>query len=352
LKAFCDAQTNDEARDSAAEALSMLGQKATGQLEALAKSAASRVRYHALKGLAQGDSTEAIPFLVEGLGDELQATRKVAWDGLKARHWTPKSGREQVLSVIAAGEAPPAVTNLDGHTVEQLVKMMGNGDAKARKAVAAALGSTRGEPATGALVKALRDGDVMVRLAAARSLESQSWKPVADGDNIRLLAAKLDFEGCSKLGPKAAPALVELLLADYGFCREWISQTLIQIGPSCIPTLTPQLGAKYDADVRMIASTLVAYGGPALEPLQKVLKEGDPRKRIWAARALRNLGNDQALPALQAALQAAPAPQTGLSRPGFQIINQSTWNQNDRTPEGAARNAIQFAITALQKKSQ
>ena len=35
LKAFCDAQTNDEARDSAAEALSMLGQKATGQLEAL-----------------------------------------------------------------------------------------------------------------------------------------------------------------------------------------------------------------------------------------------------------------------------------------------------------------------------
>ena len=201
----------------------------------------------------------------------------------------------------------------------------------------------------------LSDGDVSVRLAAAQGLASIGWKPATDDDRVKVFAAKMDFESCSKVGVNAARPLVELLRADYGYVREWVSRTLVEIGPGSIPALVAQIGTEYDVDAKMIAHTLVELGQPSYEPLLKVLKDGSVREKMWAARALRNLGNADAVPTLRTALGGIPEPQKARTGTGGFLIRpmtSSTWDRDERTAEGDARVAIQFAISVLEKKAK
>lgn len=134
--------------------------------------AAATERAAAACALGRGRAIQAIPSLVQMLGDEAAIEPVKCWDNNSS--WSPalatfkqaSPGEEAAIALAAMGQ--PAV--------EPLVAALGHSNASVRRNAAWAIGEVTGgitlnrESAVQPLRSALQDGDEWVRMAAARAL--------------------------------------------------------------------------------------------------------------------------------------------------------------------------------------
>jgi len=354
LGAFYDKAGSDNLKVAVAESLSMMGSVAADQMRPLAQAEIPAVRYHVVKGLAASPSDSMTDLLVAALSDELGPIRGAAVKGLESLKWSPRTLRDKALYALASGKVPNDFeAAMDDNTVKAIQKGLEDSEWKGRCVAAEILGKSRNPSAMAGLVKALSDGDILVRQKAAKALDALGWTPNTDGEHTQYLIALMDFEGCAKQGAKAAPILVEALIADHGCCCQWISEALVKNGPASIQPLCARIETKYSDHAKWICQTLVELGDASQDALVKVLSDGSVKEKMWAARTIRNLGDARALPALRAALASIPEPKK--TQPGgglvFKPMTGSQWDRDEQTPEGDARRAIQFAINALDRSS-
>ncbi len=102
---------------------------------------------------------------------------------------------------------------------------------------------------------------------------------------------------------QAAPYLIQALQDADIAVRQCAAQGLRQAPtPEAIAALSQAMFSPDSLLTRLAANALIAIGGEALPALISLLKNGPPRVRLEAARALALIGDARALPALYAAL--------------------------------------------------
>jgi HEAT repeat protein len=159
---------------------------------------------------------------------------------------------------------------------------------------------------------------------------------------VRALAAQLAdahvetrraaLETLETLGPKAAPALVELVaaLADADkFVRWAAARTLGKLGPleeeAVVPALA-QLLTDSDLDVRLAAATALERWGPAAKAaapdLQRTIGSTEGELRCAALRALGAMGGPEANAAIADATAALADPDVRVRRVAAQLLGK------------------------------
>ena len=186
-------------------------------------------------------------------------------------------------------------------------------DPSIRMQAAKALGDLGGESVADALAEATKDTNPRIRCDAAAALaklgDARAAEPLVD-----LLGAELDPSLMVKdatrkraktvlqqFGEPATQALISGLGHDSNIVRIESTDLLVSaLGPHGAVDV---LVAALDSDASpFVATALGRIGTPALDALQKALREGDQAQRAAAAKALGMVGNDAALPDLVAAL--------------------------------------------------
>jgi len=167
---------------------------------------------------------------------------------------------------------------------------------------------------TDLLVAALNDQDHLARVGAAfalgmlkdeRATEVLSTTLAEKDRRVRWSCAEL----LGNLGSeRAIAALINALDDENANVRRSAVAALVKIGEV---TIQPLLTSLKEENSNMpgwnwfawIASTLSEIGEAALQPLIATLKDQDDFARYWAANALGNIGNKQAVDALNTALE-------------------------------------------------
>lgn len=227
----------------------------------------------------------AVPALIEMLNDDAQPTR--------------------VSAARALGELK------DTRATEPLIRAMeDNGDPWTRTYAAKALGSIRDKRAFGVLIRGLGDNDYWVRSSAAGALgelgddrATDSLVPLLKDQN-----STVRFHAAFALGKiadhRAVPALIESMRHDKDQdVRRKVPWSLGQTKDQrAIGDLITALGDE-DAVVRGNASDALAQiGAPSVGPLVRSLESTNSLVRLFAARALGNIGSKDAVQPLLARL--------------------------------------------------
>ena len=213
----------------------------------------------------------------------------------------PKVRRQAALSLGDADvckEDPKNASQCQG-VVVALAEMLGDADGFVRKCAATSfllypreVPITQEQALAGHLTGALGDPEVVVRKAAARAL----WQvnPPLKED-------------------KTVARLIEALNDKSDYVRAYAARVLARIGPdgkAAVPALLERLHQDDDVEVRTLAGkTLGLMGAPAIGALlpevvaglTQGLKNEYTEFRVYAARALGQLGAKEAIPALQKA---------------------------------------------------
>jgi len=163
-------------------------------------------------------AVEAIPALINLLGDDTPIRSMKCWDG---GNWSPSL---HTFKQASPGEqAAIALASLGQPAVEPLIAALSNGNPSARRNAAWAIGEVRGgrgsdrSAAVEPLISALGDGDSWVRVAAAFSLGEmrprQATEPLiaalGDADwNVREMAAWALGEMKARSGVESLTALL------------------------------------------------------------------------------------------------------------------------------------------------
>ena len=210
--------------------------------------------------------------------------RTEALDSVVGRDGADATPAGQLLALVAhenpavRAEAVWAMGRREARTagaVAMIVRSLGDGDERVRRAAVLALASSGhalNEDATGALLRALSDSAQGVRWEAARTLASRG------------------------VGPAHAEALAEALGGPDSFVRGFVAWYLGEMGPAARSALPALVVAQNDPDPGVRALVLrslavVGAGAPeAIEALRKALREGTGDDRWKAARSIGKLG--------------------------------------------------------------
>ena len=221
-----------------------------GQIKALSSADASE-RAAAACALGRRRALQAIPALIQMLGDDAATEPMKCWD--EDGSWSPALATFKQAS--PGEEAAIALASMGQPSVEPLVGALNHANASVRRNAAWAIGEVSGgmtakrESAVEPLRSALQDGDEWVRMAAARALgEIRDERSV---ENI--IAALADSSGRVRevaawsLGElkaeRAVPSLGALLLRDENAgARRMAAWALGEIqDPQAIESLTAAL---------------------------------------------------------------------------------------------------------------
>jgi HEAT repeat protein len=235
------------------------------KLKALSSADAAE-RAAAACALGRGRAAQAIPSLIQMLGDDASIEPVKCWD--ENVSWSPalatfkqaSPGEEAAIALAAMGQA----------SVEPLIAALGHANASVRRNAAWAIGEVSGgmtisrESAVQPLRAALQDGDEWVRMAAARALgEIRDERAVES-----LLAALSDSNGQVR----------ELAAWSLGEMKE--RRAVQSLGTMLLRD--EQAGAR-----QMAAWALGEIQDPkAVESLQAALNDIEPRVRDKAKHAL------------------------------------------------------------------
>jgi HEAT repeat protein len=196
-----------------------------------------------------------------------------------------------------------------------------NRDATTRFWAANALGEIGDERAVAQLLGSLGDVDDLVRGAASRAL-GEIGGAMAVTALCALLESK-DPEDIIKVRGLALQALVRIRdarsaeplcrvlddddLSDQQSCRD-IARALAEIGTPAVKPLCHLLQSGRRPMSRSYAAIALGdiMNAESIEPLCRALKDKESSVRYWAAQALGNIGQRQALPALKARLWSYP----------------------------------------------
>ncbi|MBE3132392.1 MAG: HEAT repeat domain-containing protein, partial [Acidobacteria bacterium] len=191
-------------RASVAQALATLAD--TRAVSALAAALGDRekaVRESAVAALGALGSSDAIEALLAAFEGQDRDVRQIAAAVLRERPWSPANPRQRAIRAVLLGEFGAALAEGAAATGPLLIALQDK-DGRARSQAAEALGAIGDPRAVGPLVDALADHDDQVRTAAAQAL--------------------------ARLGPAAAPAVIEALGARSGPVRAAASEILARIG--------------------------------------------------------------------------------------------------------------------------
>lgn len=266
-------------RETAAESLGRIGDNcAVKPLVAALSDAHWRVREKAAEALGQIGDSYAVEPLVAALKDDDSDVRKKAAEALDRFGWQPKDEDEQQLYFIAKEEWDKCV-ELNGETVKALVSVLEDKNPDVRK----------------------KATETLVKIGGLRTVEPLIAALKHDNSNIRKEAAVT----LGKIGDSQAvkPLIAVLSDRDPGV-REAAVEALVEIGS--VHTIGPLIEAlkDRDGDVREAAAEILGKtGNPALEPLIAALWDENWDVREEAARALGRLGDSRAVSSLIAVLK-------------------------------------------------
>lgn len=247
---------------------------------------------------------EAVPALIDALGDKEALARRNAAKGLEQVGAGAKDAVPALLRALSDGDydvrqnATAALAAIGPASVPALVGGLKDADPNVRKNAAAALGpiGAQAGDAVGALREALKDADYSVRKNALAALarirpDPQDVLPLLRDENtfVRQQAAEI----LASLGPSNAPALSQVLGDQDETVRTAAKAALETVGASAVPTLIEALKSK-DPGARATAAQVLqrmgAGAAPAAAALGEALRDEAQPVRREALRALMAMG--------------------------------------------------------------
>ena len=202
LPALC--HKDPATRVTAVQALGRLGDtRSVGALASALSDREKAVREGAIAALGQLGSSDAAEALLAAYEGADRDVRHAAAEVLRALAWSAATPRQRAFRAVIGGDFAAAVA--EGHVaVEPLLIALEDRDGRARRLAADSLGTIGDPRAAGPLVDVLADHDDQVRTAAGQALV--------------------------RIGPAAAPAVIEGLGAKSGPLRAAASAILASIG--------------------------------------------------------------------------------------------------------------------------
>lgn len=247
-----------------------------------------QVQYEAAEALGIiGDETAVSPLITALKRDEFSGVR---WKAAEALSKIGNPAVEQLIATLRfpdddvrwkAAIALGEIGNPD--SVGPLIALLEDEDRFVRSRVAHAL-SMIGEPAVGPLIKSLEEGDPALRWGAVLAL-GKIKNPRAVESLIVTLADKeamVRAEAASALASIGTPALGPLL----AFLKSAQGETRIEVmtalgelrNAGAIEPLVQLLENADDAERKAIADAIDAILIPAIEPLVRRIRNGNPKK--------------------------------------------------------------------------
>jgi len=266
-------------RETAAESLGRIGDScAVKPLVAALSDTHWGVREKAAEALGRIGDSYAIEPLCAVLKDEDSDVRQKAAGALDRFGWQPEDEDEQQLYFIAKKDWDRCV-ELNGTTVKALVNVLEDKNPQVRK----------------------KATETLVRIGGLRTVEPLIAALKHDNSNIRMEAAIT----LGKIGDSQAVKPLIAVLSDRNRgVREAAVEALVEIGS--VHTIGPLIEAlkDRDSDVREAAAEILGKtGNPALEPLIVALWDGNWEVREEAAKALGRLRDSRAVNPLIAVLK-------------------------------------------------
>jgi len=121
--------------------------------------------------------------------------------------------------------------------------------------------------------------------------------------------------------PRSRQGLIKALKDSDSGVRQSAAAGLRRLpAPEAIPELIEALGAEDRLFARLASGALAVLGAEAVEALTLAMRSADPRTRIEAARALGEVGDGSAIPALFAALSDTSAVVVHLAEIGLERL--------------------------------
>ena len=299
-----------QAMTRSAFALSRIGAAAIPPLIEALKSDDNGLRAGAAKALAgmRGEAAPAIPGLIANLKSEddvrsetaeaLGAIGAVAVkpliDSLQAKEPRERAGAAMSLALIGAEARESGPVILDLAKTER--------DPQVRVALLGALQKIGVKPgeAVPLLVAGIQDDNEPVRhaainalvlLRAGRDLSLTALTILLKDENAttRQRAARV----LGRMGPAAAPAVPALIeAARISPADGSIANALAEIGSDALPAVLATLQGAPAPDAERLLSLLRGFGKPAIPVLLEALKHPSPQVRAAAAKALGGMGRD------------------------------------------------------------
>lgn len=186
--------------------------------------------------------------------------------------------------------------------VEPLIKVLQDSDEKVRASAEEALAEL-GDISIDLLVEALGSYPETRHVAAA-VLEILKWEPSDETQRISYLCAKKDWEELARMGPQAAPSLLQAVVDEGLNKAHGAVEALCHIGEPTVGILTDALRSE-NYKVRAAAALCLGYTGSkeAIEPLISALSDETQEVQENAAHSLGHIPDERAVEALGALLQ-------------------------------------------------
>ncbi len=339
-------------REVAAGLLSKMGGSAAPAVIKLAQDKDDNLRVLAIQILGRIKSADAVPTLINTLGDSETAVRNASiialsqigepsiaaltgamTDGEVTKRWSAAYalnlvGTAKVAPALVVGLndkdqrvrelATTGLTRMGKDAVDALAVAAKNEDAGMRQMAINALGVAARPEAVPALTIAIKDPDPAVREAAVTALgytgSDKAIAPLTDAitsEDLNLRAVAIP--AFARLGKPAIDALAEISKHQQWQVRRAVVDSL---GMMALPEVVPALNRMVpdqEPRVRVAAAMAIAKVGPAakssITPLVNNLGDANDEVRESAAIALARIapGNDTAIPAIVKALREGDA---------------------------------------------
>ncbi len=190
----------------------------------------------------------------------------------------------------------------DIDAVEPLVKALQDSDGEVRASAGKAL-TELGDISIDLLVEALSSSPE-TRHAAAAVLEILKWEPSDETQQISYLGAKKDWEELARMGPQAAPSLLQAVVDEGLYKAHGAVEALGHMGEPAVGILT---GALRNENYKVRAAAALCLGctgsKEAIEPLISALSDETQEVRENAAYSLGHIPDERAVEALGELLQ-------------------------------------------------
>lgn len=225
------------------------------------------------------------------------------------------SGPTNVSSDTGTAKPPPAAESVlvDGRPVKAWAKDLRQPEAVPRSKTVAAVGKLGedAKPLVPILTKMLADEQPELRITAAQAIARLG--PIAKetvpalianlkDPNQRVRLAVITALGNMREEAKSAlPALQEGMKGPDAETADAIAQALVKIGPAAAPTVLELIKSGKVTQRPVLGDALALIGKESVESVVPGLKDPDPNVREWSAYALSKLG-PTARPAQQALL--------------------------------------------------
>jgi HEAT repeat protein len=214
----------------------------------------------------------------------------------------------RIETVVALGKLA------DPRAVPDLVKLLSSFSEELRSQAAEAL-TNIGTPSVPALLVAVKSADPIVRTGAVRAL-APILAPSAQSATIALLKdrdANVRLEAARGLGIRGDPASIPALLAAFndreGRVGTEAARSLAAMGAKAVPALIAALHAPpLSPQAYFAQQALHDEGESAIPALVKAVQSGDDTTARFAALLLGDLGGQEGVAALRAAVRR-PSPE-------------------------------------------